>query len=620
MAQMFFRAIAALAALLLVGGCRKSGPSGPPRDPHSFSEPDRVAVKDLALDLTVDFADKTLSGTARLQLARTDRTAPLLLDSNGLVITAVADCAGGALTYRVGSHTPIGEPVRIDLKGDCVDVAYHTAPDAGALMWVEPAGTAGGVKPMLFTQSEAIFARTWIPLQDSPSVRFTYTATIHTDPGTWALMSAENPQALVPDGVWKFRQARAIPSYLMALAVGDFAFKAIGPRTGVYSEPSVVDAAANEFAEVEQMIDAAEKLYGPYRWGRYDMLVLPPSFPLGGMENPNLTFVTPTVINGDRALVSMIAHELSHSWSGNLVTNKTWNDLWLNEGFTTYIERRLMESLRGREVADVDWYIGTKDIEEYFAKHGRTGHASRLSTAYGRGSDPDDLSSDLAYDKGALFLRTLEQSYGREKFDAFLRGWFERHAFSSADSSMFEADVAAELAAPKGSASATGATVDLKSWLYQPGIPAQTATTTSLRATMLEAAADAFAKDGTAIDASGWGTIDWVVFLRELPETVAPERITALDKAHHLTATTNAEIAMHWLPRLVAADARDAVPAVEAFLMKVGRRRMVMPLYTAMHAKNEFWQAQAKAIFQRAKPNYHAITASGVTQLLAKKP
>ncbi len=605
---------AAIAALLIVGGaCGKKAPSGPPRDPTSFAEPDRVAVKDLALDLTVDFPTKTLSGTARLQLVRTDPKAPLVLDSNGLVITAVSDCQGGALTYRIGEHTKIGEPVRIDLQGDCAELAYHTAPDAGALMWVEPAGTAGGKLPMLFTQSEAIYARTWIPLQDSPSVRFTYSATIRTQPGTWALMSAENPQALVPDGVWKFRQPHAIPSYLMALAVGDFAFKAIGPRTGVYSEPSVVDAAASEFGEVEQMIDAAEKLYGPYRWGRYDMLVLPPSFPLGGMENPNLTFVTPTVINGDRALVSMIAHELSHSWSGNLVTNKTWNDVWLNEGFTTYVERRIMEQLRGADHADVDWYIGSKDIDAYLAEHGRSGHASRLSTAYGRGADPEEMSSDLAYDKGALFLRTLEQAHGRPKFDAFLRGWFDRHAFSSADSKMFETEAKAELA------SGSGAAIDLAEWLYKPGLPAHTATSSSQRASMLEAAADAFAKDGTPIDPTGWGTIDWVVFLRELPETVSPARIAELDKAHHLTATTNAEIAMHWLPRLVVADARDAVPAIEQFLLKVGRRRMVMPVYSAMAAKNEFWQQQARAIFKRAKPRYHAITAGSIDQLLAKK-
>ncbi|NVB84301.1 MAG: M1 family metallopeptidase [Kofleriaceae bacterium] len=601
------RAIAAL-ALLVTGACYKAGPSGTLRDPHSFSEPDRVAVKSLALDLAVDFATKTLTGTARLEVQRTDPKAPLVLDSNGLVITAVSDCAGAALTYRVGDHTPIGEPVKIDLESDCAEVAYHTAPDAGALMWVEPAGTAGGVQPMLFTQSQAIYARTWIPLQDSPSVRFTYSATIRTPKGMWALMSAENPQALVPDGVWTFKQPKAVPSYLMALAVGDFAFKPIGPRTGVYAEPSMVDKAAYEFAEVEQMIDAAEKLYGPYRWGRYDMLVLPPSFPIGGMENPNLTFVTPTVINGDRALVSMIAHELAHSWSGNLVTNKTWNDLWLNEGFTTYVERRIMEQLRGREHADVDWYIGTKDIEEYLKARGRDGHASRLSTAYGRGSDPDQMSSDLAYDKGALFLRTLEQAYGRDKFDAFLRGWFERHAFSSADSKMFETEVKAEL----GSAS-----IDLEEWLYKPGLPAHTALTGSQRAAQLEAKADAFAKDGTPIDAAGWGTMDWVVFLRELPENASPARLAELDKEYRLTATTNAEIATHWLPRLVAADARDAVPAIEQFLLRVGRRRMVWPLYVAMANKNEFWREQARAIFKRAKPKYHVITSGDVEKLLA---
>ena len=589
---------------IVVCACHGSQP-GPERDPHSFAEPDHVAVRDLALDLTVDFAHKTLAGTAKLTLARNDPKArEVVLDSDGLSIERVTDCAKHEpRTFFLADRLSIGRALTVHLKdGDaCIELAYRTSPDAGALLWVEPSGTAGG-KPMLFTESQEILARTWIPLQDTPSVRFTYEATIRGTNGMWALMSADNPQAAPPDGVWHFRQPRAIPSYLMALAIGDFAFRAIGPRSGVYAEPSVVDAAAHEFAEVESMIDAAEKLYGPYRWGRYDMLVLPPSFPFGGMENPNLTFLTPTVLSGDRALVSLIAHELAHSWSGNLATNSTWNDTWLNEGVTTYVEHRIMEELRGSEFSDVLWFLSRKEIDEAIAREGASSYKTRLSHAFGRGTNPDDIPTALAYDKGALFLRTLERSDGRAKFDAFLRGWFDRHAFAAVDSRMFEAEAKAQL----------GTKVDLKTWLYAPGLPADAAPATSARATAIEK----LAKQGGEPSADGWTTLDWVVFLRALPQGVALARLQALDARYHLTATTNAEIAMHWLPLLVKADARDAAPDVQAYLLRVGRARMIRPLYDAMKDKNEFWHALARQTYERAKPRYHHLTREAIEKVL----
>ncbi|HUS29576.1 MAG TPA: M1 family aminopeptidase/hydrolase, partial [Kofleriaceae bacterium] len=516
-----------------------------PVDPHSFAEPDRVSVRALTLELTVDFDKKVLAGTAKLELRRVDRSAQLVLDDEGLVIEGVTDCAGKKLGWHVGKHVNIGAPLRIDLGAatECVELTYRTAPDAGALLWVEPSGTAGGVKPMLFTESQAIRARTWIPLQDSPSVRFSYKATIHAPAGMRALMSGEN--AAEPSGdAWHVEQKQPIPSYLMALAVGDFVFRATGPRSGVYAEPAIADAAAHEFGEVEQMMAAAEKLYGPYRWGRYDMLVLPPSFPYGGMENPNLTFLTPTVITGDRALVGLIAHELAHSWSGNLVTNKTWNDVWLNEGITTYVEHRIMEELRGVEYSELLWSIASRDIDETVAEAGSALQTTSLAHAYGRDIAPDDFPADLAYDKGALLMRTLELTYGRATFDAFLRGWFDGHAFSSVDSRMFVAEAKRVL----------GTKVDLDAWLYKGGIPPGAAPSSSTIATRLAAAANAFATTGTLPDASAWATMEWVVFLRALPKDIKAPQLDALDAAFHLTSTTNNEIAMHWLPLLVNAD------------------------------------------------------------------
>lgn len=602
------RATLGVIAIACVAACR-SGAKHPPIDPHSFAEPDRVSVRSLTLDLAVDFTAHTLAGTAKLELSRADRSAQLVLDDEGLVISDVTDCAGKKLGWHVGKHITIGAPLRIDLGAstNCVEIAYRTSPDAGALLWVEPSGTAGKTHPMLFTQSESIYARTWIPLQDTPSVRFTYSATIHAPPGLWALMSGENARERPSDGVSRVAQKQPIPSYLMALAVGDLAFRPIGPRSGVYAEPSVVDAAATEFAEVEAMMAAAEKLYGPYRWGRYDMIVLPPSFPIGGMENPNLTFLTPTVLSGDKALVSLIAHELAHSWSGNLVTNRTWNDTWLNEGITTYVEHRIMEELRGAEYSDLLWYMGAKDIERTLGELGSAAPQTSLAHAYGREVSPDDFPQDLAYDKGALFMRTLEVTYGRAKFDAFLRGWFDTHAFQPVDSKMFAAEATRVL----------GTKVDIAAWLYEGGVPPGAALMPSTIAARVETAAAAFAKDGTLPDASAWTTMEWVVFLRALPKDITAARLDALDASAHLTETTNSEIAMHWLPLLVNADVQRGAPAIQHFLETVGRRRMVMPIYEAMHAKNAWWNDLAKQTFERAKPLYHAITRDGVEQLLA---
>ena len=588
------------------------------RDPHSHAEPERVAVRHVALDLTVDFAQRVLRGTARLSLARRDRAADLQLDIDGLVIDSVVDCTTKrALAFASSPKQPfIGQALAVALgTADCVAIAYRTGPDASALLWVDPSGTSGKQKPMLFTQSQAIHARSWIPLQDSPGVRFTYDATIRVSDGLWAVMSAENPQAPPADGVWQFRMDKPIPSYLMALAVGELAFRAIGPRTGVYAEPSVIDAAAAEFAEVETMMTTAEQLYGPYRWGRYDMLVLPPSFPYGGMENPRLTFLTPTVITGDRALVALIAHELAHSWSGNLVTNSTWSDLWLNEGFTTYVERRIMEALRGGEQVDVLWYLGRKDLDQAFAKSGPDPD-TRLAIDARADRDPDDIPSDAAYEKGALFLRTLEHAFGRAAFDEFLRRRFERRAFQSTDTKAFEHEAKSELLVRYPNKLSEQ---DLTSWIHDPGLPASVQPASSKRVAELEAVAARYAtstRSDEPFATDGWRTIEWVVFIRALPADISLERLQALDDRHHLTASTNAELSMYWLPLLVRADDRKAAPTVEAFLSRVGRRRMIRPVYEAMVAKGEPWRTLAKQTFERAMPLYHPIVRDTIKKLL----
>lgn len=614
----------ALVAAAVVGCGARPAPAPPtsPRptsDPHSHARPDRTAVSHLALDIAVDFATRRIAGTAALTVERRVPGAELVLDSDGLEIAAATECGTGrALDFTLGARHPVlGVPLTVALPREvtCVAIRYRTPPDARALLWVEPSGTAGKTHPMLFTQSQPILGRTWVPLQDTPSVRFTYEARVKVAPELLAVMSAENPRQRAADGVYRFRMRQPIPSYLMALAVGDFTFRAIGARTGVYAEPGVAELAAREFAEVDAMMATAEQLYGPYRWGRYDMLVLPPSFPFGGMENPVLTFLTPTVITGDRAMVSLIAHELAHSWAGNLVTNATWNDTWLNEGITTYVERRIMEALRGRDFADLLWHLGRKDLDATLAEVGAAAPATRLALTLDASTNPDDAAGNIAYEKGALFMRTLERRAGREPFDRFLRDRFDRLAFRPTDSPAFIADTVARL----GGAGARDLQAFLESWIFAPGIPRDAVPDTSVLASRIRDAARAFAGTGAAVDATSWKTLEWVTFLRSLPGQTSIERLRALDRQHRLTSSPNSQILMYWLPILIARDERAAIQAIDRFLRDVGRRWMVREVYAALVAKGGFWLDHGRALFASVSAGYHPVTRDSIASLLAGK-
>jgi leukotriene-A4 hydrolase len=352
------RAAALLTMLAAIAGCSPEPPGSTggersvapvltgedARDIHSHAEPLVARVTHVDLDLVADFTARRLAGTATLDVQATGTDPVLTLDSRELVIESVSDGQGNALTWEAGtggSAPGAGRALRIWLgPARRVAIAYRTGEDAEALQWLAPAQTAGGRHPYLFSQGQAILTRTWIPTQDSPGIRQTWSARIVAPKQLTVVMSGE-AMGSEPAGeagrAWRFRMEHPVAPYLIAVAIGELAFRELGPRTGVYTEPSRIDAAAAEFADLEAMLQAAEALYGEYRWGRYDVLVLPPSFPFGGMENPRLTFATPTIIAGDKSLVTLIAHELAHSWSGNLVTNATWSDFWLNEGFTVYI-------------------------------------------------------------------------------------------------------------------------------------------------------------------------------------------------------------------------------------------------------------------------------------------
>ncbi|HVS01889.1 MAG TPA: M1 family metallopeptidase [Thermoanaerobaculia bacterium] len=585
-------------------------------DPHSHANSETVRVRHLELDLAVDFAARRLSGRAGLLLDNPADARRLVLDTRDLEVRQVR-VDGGDAAYELGEPAPhLGRPLIVELPPAArrVEVDYVTSPDAAALQWLTANQTAVGRHPFLFTQSQAILARTWIPLQDTPAVRFTYEATLRVPPGLMAVMSADNPQRKAADGVYRFSMPQAIPSYLMALAVGDLEFRATGDRSGVYAEPPVVEAAAWEFAQVPEMMATVEELYGPYRWGRYDLLVLPPSFPFGGMENPRLTFVTPTILAGDRSLVSLVAHELAHSWSGNLVTNATWNDFWLNEGFTTYLENRIMEALFGRPYAEMLAQLGRQDLEEEIAQLGADSPDTRLHLDLG-GRDPDEGMTAVAYDKGALLLRLLENEVGRERFDAFLRAYFDRHAFQSMTTAAFLAYLERELLARVPQLDADALRID--AWVHGVGLPANAPRVEAAELERVEGQLERLAAGAPAgeLDTGGWTTHHWLHLLRHLPAELPQQRLAELDRQFGLSDSGNSEVLFAWLMQAVRQDYEPAYPALERFLTGMGRRKFLEPLYREL-AKDPEGRRLALRIYARARPGYHSVAVHTVDAIL----
>ena len=593
-------------------------------DPLSYARYDQVKTSALHMDLKADFAKKTLSGYAELSLNWIDKSARTLdLDTRDLSISKVeAQDARGAwkvVPYTIGKrNAEKGQAMQVRLQGQPqkVRIHYRTAPTATALQWLSPVQTMSGKRPYMFSQSQNIEARSWVPLQDTPAVRFTYTARIEAPQDLRVVMSADNDPKATGKGGWRFTMPQAIPSYLLAIAIGEIDSRALGPRTGVYAEPERIEAAAYELADTEKMVAAAESLYGPYRWGRYDMLVLPPSFPIGGMENPRLTFLTPTMIAGDRSLVDLIAHELAHSWSGNLVTNASWKHWWLNEGFTTYVTTRILEKIYGEEVATMNLQL---EQEEALASLAEIAPARQaLITRHPDTSSEHYTDDGLAYPKGAWFLRTLEQRAGREVFDPFLRGWFDQHAFQSVTTEQFVSYLRKNLLEkhPKVLSEA-----ELEEWLYGPGIPASATRAVSKRLAALNTTRDAWLKGDVKtaqLNTKAWTASEWMKFLNDIDGKASAAQLKELDKAFALSKTGNNEVAFRFLRASVNAGNRDVRPALEAFLMSVGRQKFVVPLYTALR-KNAQDKAWAESVYKKSRERYHPATQKSVDKQMASK-
>ena len=584
------------------------------KDVHSYAQLDQVATTHLHLAVTIDFASSQVRGSARYDLLRHSDATEIHFDTRELTIHAAEIAVNGAWQETsfslAAAHPALGQKLTVQIGADAnkVRIHYASAATASGLQWLTPEQTAGKQQPFMFSQSQAIHARSWIPIQDTPALRLTYSAEVTTNPGLLVVMSADNPLGDERPGRYQFDMPQAIPPYLIAIAAGDLAIKQINPQVAIFAEQYIVDAAAWEFADTPRMIEITEQMYGPYLWDRYDLLVLPPSFPFGGMENPRLSFITPTVVSGDRSLINLIAHELAHSWSGNLVTNATWRDLWINEGFTSYVENRIMEALFGKQRAQMELSLGYQDL---LADLGRLPSADQVMHVELGDRDPDDAFSQVPYVKGQLFLVYLEEQFGRANFDKFLRQYFADFAFKSIDTATLKSYLQTELLA-KYPSQVTAAKVD--EWLHQPGLPADAPKPSSDAFVKVEQQTQRWLKGGQLLTEQ-WTTHEWLHFINNLPLDISAVNMARLDREFNLTDSQNSEIAHAWLKLAIIKKYEPARDRLRTYLLTIGRNKLVSPLYREL-ARTPDNLAWARNVYQQAKAGYHPLTQSVAESLL----
>lgn len=595
-------------------------------DSHSYSNHHEISTKHLHLELDVNFENRTIYGVARHEM-NTHNAENAIFDIKELKIIKVTIGKGNevATDYVIGKHDELlGSSLSVKIQNDTkyINIYYQTTDKAEALDWLSPEQTSGKAHPFLYTQGQAILTRTWIPLQDTPMNRITYSADVTVPKGLMAVMSASNPTEKNLSGKYSFTMEQKIPSYLIALAVGNLTYTKLGSICGVYSEPELTGDCAYEFSDLPKMITTAEKIYGKYQWGKYDIVMLPYSFPFGGMENPRLTFANPTLLAGDKSLVSVVAHELAHSWSGNLVTNATWNDFWLNEGFTVYFENRIMEKIEGKENANILALIEYQDLIAALDDIENSEHPEdtelKLQLDH---RNPDDGMTDIAYVKGAFFLRTIEKAVGRKKLDQFLNRYFTEHAFESITTEVFVADLKNNLLTPNN------IDFDVEEWIYQPGLPENHVRIESKKldemtklAERINSGEDVFVGKMKKLTRADFITQEWQTFVRGLNGNVSPETMKKLDDQFEFSANSNPGIKSDWYKLAVRNGYDGAKPEMEKYLVKIGRRWYIEGIYEElMNSKNPANKAFAKAVFEKAKNGYHAVTRNTIESVVARK-
>lgn len=582
-------------------------------DTQTYAHLTKAKIKHLVWDVNVDFELKMIKGSATYDFEN-HQAKEIFFDTYHLTVDSVLLNNGKSTQFELGTFDSVkGQALKVKIspKDTKLTIYYSTSPEASALQWLDPQQTNDKKHPFLLTQGQAILTRSYIPIQDTPSIRITYDATVRVPKDLLALMSAVNPKKKSADGVYHFKMPQALPPYLIALAVGDLQYQEIDARTGVYAEPTQLKAAAWELADMGKMVNAAEALYGAYPWGQFDVLILPPSFPFGGMENPRLTFATPTILVGDRSLTNLVAHELAHSWSGNLVTNATWNDFWLNEGFTVYFERRIMEVLEGKDYADMITVIGYQDLQTDMKLL-----PEKMTSLYIDldGINPDDAFSDVPYDKGYLFLKMLEDRYGRNKFDDFINKYFKENAFKTTNTADFITYLKENLT--------NGEDDFVQNWIYDTGWPKDLKVPTSRLFDLVE---QRFAKDLLQLQQNktikeavpNWSTNEWLHYIRAIDVSkLTKETLEKMDQRYHFTASKNAEIQCAWFEKAFRLRYDKVNSNAKEFLIHVGRRKFIEPLYLALTETDQM--ELARAIYKEARPNYHFLARQSLDVLLFK--
>jgi leukotriene-A4 hydrolase len=571
-------------------------------DYHSSANTDALCVHHLELNIVVNFDLQQLNGVARLQFTRKMAALSLVLDCRDLIIEGITDSDANVLSYYVSDVNAIlGQKLVIDVGERLTEVVIHyrTSTTAQGLQWLTPEQTLGKQLPYLFSQSQPINARSWIPLQDTPKARITFNATVTALQGLRVVMSAENNPELPDNGVFTFCMSKPIPTHLLAIAVGELSFQATGPRSGIYTEPGMLAAAVKEFEDTESMILMAESILGPYAWGRYDMIVLPPSFPFGGMENPMLAFMTPTLIAGDKSLVSTVAHELAHSWTGNLVSNATWRDLWLNEGFTTYFTNRIVEAIYGKEQAELEWVIEYGRLQEEMES---TPLVNQTLPANVQDQDPNLAFNRFTYDKASMFVHELESRLGRPAFDSFLSQYVEHFSFRAITTETF-IDYVKQTLLVEHHDKLTLA--ELNEWVYGQGLPLWFKGPTSSSLDKVDLAVEAIVKGASASEllVSEWRVHHWQYFLTQLPLIVSQATLLDLDDTFTLTNSPNAEIACDWYRVAIRNHYDPVLPALSDYLCCIGRGKFVRPLFIELQIAG--YQQELAEIYKKARAGYH---------------
>lgn len=579
-------------------------------DPHSFADDAHPSIRHIDLEIVARFEERVLEVVATLDFDRAP-DGVVDLDAKDLAIRSIVDDRGETVRFELGTDDPVlGRRLRLFTERPRISVEYRTSPDASALQWLDPEQTATGRLPFLFTQCQAIHARSVLPCQDTPRVRFTYDARMTVPAGMRAVFAAAPAAESVGSVDARFSMPQPIPSYLLAFAAGDLEARELSPRSRVWGEPPVLDVATHDFAEVEDMIRAAEALFGPYAWDRFDLLVMPPSFPYGGMENPRLTFLTPTLLTGDRSLVNVVAHELAHAWTGNLVTNASAEHFWLNEGFTVYAERRIIEALEGPDSAALHAALGHRDLEHDLARLSKIDPELTALRTHLEGRDPDQVFSTVPYEKGYLLLRAIEEAVGRPAFDGFLQKYIEQHAFQSLTTEAFVAFLDAELPAAR-------AAVDLDRWLYRAGLPEDAPRPRSEALERLEALSQQLASRDAPTEAlARLGPTEWQVLLTSLPSALPDDVRRALETEFQLSASANPEVRVAWLARAARADDLAHDDAIFDMLTRQGRMKYLRPLYAGLLERGPEGRVRAEDIFAEAHARYHPVARAMVADLL----